>query len=51
MRKNVGARSTGQSVFRTINNAGLQRYYLAAKKNTIGEAVEMRKAYYQVEGS
>jgi len=34
-----------------VNNAGLQCYYLAAKINTIEGAVEMGKAYNQVDGS
>jgi len=36
--------------FHTINNPGLQRYYLAAKVTTIEEALALGKAYYQVDG-
>lgn len=40
-----------EAFFRMVNNAGLQCYYLAAKINTIEGAVEMGKAYNQVDGS
>jgi len=36
--------------FQTINKAGLQRYWLTAKVSTIEQALEMGKAYYQVDG-
>ena len=39
-----------EAFFHTINNPGLQRYYLAAKVTTIEEALALGKAYYQVDG-
>jgi len=39
-----------EAFFHTINNPGLQRYYLAAKVTTIKAALALGKAYYQVEG-
>jgi len=39
-----------KALFRTVNNGCLQRYYLAAKVDSIKVAVEMEKAYYQVKG-
>jgi len=39
-----------EAFFHTINNPGLQRYYLAAKVTTIEEALALGKAYYQVGG-
>jgi len=39
-----------EAFFHTINNPGLQRYYLAAKVTTIEEALALGRAYYQVDG-
>lgn len=39
-----------KAFFLTINNLGLQRYWLAAKCHTIKKAVEIDKAYYQGDG-
>jgi len=36
--------------FRSINNPDLQHYWLSAKASSLGEALEMGKAYFQVEG-
>jgi len=36
--------------FRSVNDPDLQRYWLAAKVSSIEEALEMGKAYFQVEG-
>jgi len=38
-----------EAFFRTMNNGGLQRYYLAAKISTIEKAMEMGQSYYQVD--
>jgi len=38
------------ALFQTVNNPGLQRYWLAAKVSSIEEALEMGKAYFQVDG-
>jgi len=35
--------------FRSVNHLDLQRYWLAAKVSNIEEALEMGKAYFQVE--
>jgi len=35
--------------FRSVNHSDLQRYWLAAKVSSIKEALEMGKAYFQVE--
>jgi len=35
--------------FRSVNHSDLQRYWLAAKVSSIEEALEMGKAYFQVE--
>jgi len=36
--------------FKSINDPGLQRYWLAAKVSRLEEALEMGKFYFQVEG-
>jgi len=36
--------------FRSVNNADLQRHWMAAKVSSLEEALEMGKAYFQVEG-
>jgi len=36
--------------FRSINDPDLQRYWLTAKVSSLEEALEMGKAYFQVEG-
>jgi len=38
------------ALFRSINNPGLQCYWLAAKVSSLKEALEMGKAYFQVDG-
>lgn len=38
-----------EAFFRTMNDASLQRYFLAAHVDSIEVAVEMSKAYYQME--
>jgi len=37
--------------FQSVNDLDLQRYWLAAKVSSLEEALEMGKAYFQVEGS
>lgn len=39
-----------EAFFKMLNNVGLQHYFLATKVDSIEGAVEMGKAYYQVEG-
>jgi len=36
--------------FRSMNHPDLQHYWLSAKVSNLGEALEMGKAYFQVEG-
>jgi len=36
--------------FQSVNDPDLQRYWLAAKVSSLEEALEMGKAYFQVEG-
>jgi len=36
--------------FKSVNDSGLQRYWLAVKVRSLEEALEMGKSYYQVEG-
>jgi len=38
-----------EAFFRTLNNAGLQRYFLVARVDSIEKAVEMGKGYYRME--
>jgi len=38
-----------EAFFSTVNDSGLQKYYLAAKISTIEEALEMGRSYHQVD--
>jgi len=43
-------RLVNNAFFRSVNNPDLQRYWMAAKVSSLDEALEMGRAYFQVEG-